>query len=282
MRLIALATLLTTCAVGVSAENWAVHVPEGVETAQKLAADHDVHYLGEVLPDSNIYHFKAKESNGRSKRSLSAIDESLRGHEKVKWAEQQEVLVRKKRGPLPEPQLGLGFTPRVGQRQSSRGQQICFVNTVKSETREPKRCIFPFQYKDKTYLKCTADHSDNGAEWCATEVRPDGEVVPGQWGDCDQKSFNCFVIEPNEVDAPRPPPRGPPRGPPPRGPPRGPPRVAAPPRQRVPLPPQRQSQLQFAPRPGSASQLHSASEASWRHPPWPFGWWLSETASHWR
>ena len=46
----------------------------------------------------------------------------------------------------------------------------------------------------KTYVDCTSDHSSNEAEWCATEVKSDGEVVSGQWGDCDRKSLTCLTI----------------------------------------------------------------------------------------
>ena len=57
-----------------------------------------------------------------------------------------------------------------------------------------KPCLFPSSFKGKTYLDCTSDHSSNEAEWCATEVKSDGEVVRGQWGDCDKKSLTCLTI----------------------------------------------------------------------------------------
>ena len=61
--------------------------------------------------------------------------------------------------------------------------------------------MFPFTYKGVSHNKCTDVGSDNGATWCATEVRDnkhnvkhgddvfaqvdaDGEVVKNTWQDC--------------------------------------------------------------------------------------------------
>ena len=74
----------------------------------------------------------------------------------------------------------------------------CFVEC---RTVQSKNCVFPFKYKGETYNKCTDAGSDNGATWCATEVRDgydsvehdndvfeqvddDGEVVRNTWQDC--------------------------------------------------------------------------------------------------
>ena len=64
-----------------------------------------------------------------------------------------------------------------------------------------KPCIFPFSYKSVIHDKCTHVGSENGAAWCATEVRmlginlhcntnlviqvdEDGKVVKNAWEDC--------------------------------------------------------------------------------------------------
>lgn len=47
-------------------------------------------------------------------------------------------------------------------------------------------CVFPFNYRDNTYNKCTSKDSDNGQPWCATATAEDGFVVDGAWGDCDE------------------------------------------------------------------------------------------------
>ena len=97
-----------------------------------------------------------------------------------------------------------------------------------------------FFKKGKTYVDCTSDHSSNEAEWCATEVKSNGDVVTGQWGDCDKKSLTCLTIgagslgqspapkrpaprpatprvnAPRPVAQPRRPPPPPPRRPPPQ------------------------------------------------------------------
>ena len=60
--------------------------------------------------------------------------------------------------------------------------------------KDSTRCVFPFTFKGKTYLRCTADESVNAKEWCATEVDADGEVITGQWGDCDFGNIKCFAL----------------------------------------------------------------------------------------
>ena len=71
---------------------------------------------------------------------------------------------------------------------------MCFINTRITAEKGSSRCVFPFNYKGKAYFKCTKDHSTNGVEWCATQVNKDGEVVTGQWGDCDLNAISCIVV----------------------------------------------------------------------------------------
>ena len=49
-----------------------------------------------------------------------------------------------------------------------------------------KPCVFPFNYNDISYTKCTRDHHDQ--PWCSTEVDGYGKHVKGKWGNCDS---NC-------------------------------------------------------------------------------------------
>ena len=49
-----------------------------------------------------------------------------------------------------------------------------------------KPCVFPFNYNDISYTKCTRDHHDQ--PWCSTEVDAYGKHVKGKWGNCDS---NC-------------------------------------------------------------------------------------------
>ena len=107
---------------------------------------------------------------------------------------------------------------------------MCFISTVATEEKDPKVCIFPFSFRGKSYNGCTADHSTNKVEWCATEVNAEGEVIDGKWGDCAKESLTCVTIG-GEGSARRPPPpqqrfQGLPPGFPPQGfgPPQGPPR----------------------------------------------------------
>ncbi|TRY70805.1 hypothetical protein TCAL_01234 [Tigriopus californicus] len=188
----------------VQAEDWAIHVPGGSKFADDLAKGHSLENLGEVIPESNIFHIRVPK-HSRSKRdtaSLKIIHDSLESHDQVEWLEHQNTpLKRVKRGPLPPLEPNRFLSPRQSQ------GPLCFVNTIGKGEAGPKRCVFPFQFKDKTYLKCTSDHSSNGAPWCATEVRPDGEVIPGQWGDCDEESFQCFNIKPESGPSRPSPPR---------------------------------------------------------------------------
>ena len=76
--------------------------------------------------------------------------------------------------------------------------------------------MFPFTFKGKTYLRCTADESANAQEWCATEVDAEGEVITGQWGDCDFSNIKCFTLggsrpTSSQQRTSRPPPRPAPR-----------------------------------------------------------------------
>ena len=81
----------------------------------------------------------------------------------------------------------------------SVGRKLCFVNTISTKAKDSKVCIFPFSFEGKTYFECTADHSANNAEWCATEVNSNGEVVLGQWEDCDRKPLTCVQLEQGDL-----------------------------------------------------------------------------------
>ncbi len=47
-----------------------------------------------------------------------------------------------------------------------------------------KPCVFPFNYKGVRYNSCTTVHARYNRAWCATRVDPQGDVIPGEWGDC--------------------------------------------------------------------------------------------------
>jgi len=54
------------------------------------------------------------------------------------------------------------------------------------ETIGGDKCVFPFTYQGRMYFSCTGDDSDNGAPWCAVQVRADASrtVLRGKWEDC--------------------------------------------------------------------------------------------------
>ena len=180
----------------VNGEEWALHIEDGEQAANALATRHNLMNLGEVLPESNIYHFSLKHEH-RGKRSaedISEIHEALKVTPEIKWIEHQKVLKRSKRVPV--------------DRKKRQAGRTCVISTVANEEKESRRCVFPFEYKGKVYLQCTSDHSSNGREWCGTEVKSNGEVVSGQWGDCDKESVVCYttkvVVEKESFGSPQP------------------------------------------------------------------------------
>ena len=44
-------------------------------------------------------------------------------------------------------------------------------------------CIFPFNYHDKTFEKCTHYDANLGKVWCAVAVNSGGDMTT--WKDCD-------------------------------------------------------------------------------------------------
>merc|ERR1719424_2384179 len=56
-------------------------------------------------------------------------------------------------------------------------------STVGSWWKSGDQCVFPFQYKDKTYNSCTTE--DKNIKWCYTQVDSDGNGVYGKWGECE-------------------------------------------------------------------------------------------------
>jgi len=161
----------------------------GLVEAEAIAKQMDLELVGEIIPDSNIFQFQRK--NKIVKRSVNDAKESLQKHPNVKNMFKQKINKRVKRD-LTEREL------------SSREQ--CFVSTIETPTNPSKRCVFPFQYKNTLYQRCTSDHSTNGEQWCATSVSRDGSVIVGEWGDCDFANIECRVLPPEPSSRPVPPP----------------------------------------------------------------------------
>jgi len=229
MFLTTIAITLLSTSFSLAADNWVLHVPSGKEAALNVAKLHHLDNLGEVIPDSNLFHFK--QSSRRQKRSLRDLKSLFNANPDISSHEvQDQVLSRSKRVPIPEPPNEI---PRAS---ASSGNQLCFVNTISTEEKDSKRCIFPFSYSGKTYVDCTSDHSSNEAEWCATEVKSNGDVVTGQWGDCDKKSLTCLTIGAGSLGQSPAPKRPAPRPATPRV---NAPRPAAQPRRPPPPPPRR-------------------------------------------
>ena len=86
----------------VNRAEWVVHVPKGKEAVQRMAEDHGLEVLGEVLPDTFEYHVRPAVSNVRGKRSvdqqlsdrqLHHVEKRILTHSDVNWAERQEPKV---------------------------------------------------------------------------------------------------------------------------------------------------------------------------------------------
>ena len=148
-----------------------VKIEGGVSAADRVASEHDMDNLGEVLPGSGVYHLKHKRLLKRS----SLPDQSplrMSSDPAVKGAEQLRELRRSKR-------------------DGEVSREHCFVSTIATEERPSRRCVFPFVYKGVLYQRCTSDHSKNLEQWCAAAVTTEGEVVKGEWGDCDFQNIHC-------------------------------------------------------------------------------------------
>ena len=85
----------------VNRAEWVVHVPSGLEAVQRLAEEHGLDVLGEVLPDTFEYHVRPSRSH-RPKRStdqglsdwqMHHVEKRILAHQDVSWAERQEPKV---------------------------------------------------------------------------------------------------------------------------------------------------------------------------------------------
>merc|ERR1711874_150240 len=54
-------------------------------------------------------------------------------------------------------------------------------------------CVFPFKYKDVEYTQCT--YAESPLPWCATQTDSSGNVVTGQWGDCQISSSSSCTTD---------------------------------------------------------------------------------------
>uniref|UniRef100_A0A0K2T2H0 furin n=1 Tax=Lepeophtheirus salmonis TaxID=72036 RepID=A0A0K2T2H0_LEPSM len=189
--ILVLQIIISFSVVSSSTEDWAIKVHGGLEVANQVAKEHGVRNLGEVLPNSDIYHFE-RVHRRRHKREENLFEELMKSSP---WSEKQIELTRVKRQITTHFPINRNIFNDVRPPiQSGHKKSICSMNTYETETKQSRRCVFPFVYKGKLYSKCTNDHSVNGKEWCATEVTPKGEVVNGQWGDCNPSSLLCHPV----------------------------------------------------------------------------------------
>ena len=82
-----------------SLTEWAAHFPKGRSRADEFAAEHGLINAGEIIPDSNCFHFLAP-FHKRHKRHASH-DESIKKalkHADVAWFTEQKANIRVKRG----------------------------------------------------------------------------------------------------------------------------------------------------------------------------------------
>lgn len=171
-----------------STKDLVAEIEGGLSTAEVVAKQIGLDLQGEVIPDSNIFHFRQKRL---VKRSANEVKDTLLRHPSVKSTFHQKENKRVKRD-LVERELSV--------------REQCFVSTIETPTTPSKRCVFPFQYKGSLYQRCTSDHSTNGEQWCSTSVTRDGSVIVGEWGDCDFANIECRVLPPEPSSRPISPP----------------------------------------------------------------------------
>ena len=75
---------------------WAVHIEDGVEKAEELAGKHGFHFHGQLGGLKDHYLFEHKNIDTRSRRSIEHHT-LLSKDESVRWAEQQQIIIRTKR-----------------------------------------------------------------------------------------------------------------------------------------------------------------------------------------
>ncbi|CAB4059556.1 FURIN [Lepeophtheirus salmonis] len=80
-------------------EWWTLHLPKGLESAITLASKRNLILLGEVIPNSHIYHFQSvRRGHKRSKRQASWLSRrKIMQDKSVTWGEQCTVVSRVKR-----------------------------------------------------------------------------------------------------------------------------------------------------------------------------------------
>ena len=64
----------------VDLHQWVVSVPQGLERAKRLSEEHDLNFLGEVIPDTNLYHVSVREHHRRRRSVIENVHQSLTGH----------------------------------------------------------------------------------------------------------------------------------------------------------------------------------------------------------
>jgi len=179
---------------GISKEDWSrevvVEVEGGLEQARLAAETAGLELLGEVLPDSGLWHMRQPR---RCRRSPGEVHSSIASLPTVLQVQPQKVLSRVKRqGWRDERELAV--------------REQCFVSTIGTQDSPSRRCVFPFEYKGTVYQRCTSDHSANEEQWCATSVARDGSVIIGEWGDCDFANIECRTLPPLPQPRPQAPP----------------------------------------------------------------------------
>uniref|UniRef100_A0A1B6E0T0 P/Homo B domain-containing protein n=1 Tax=Clastoptera arizonana TaxID=38151 RepID=A0A1B6E0T0_9HEMI len=76
---------------------WVAHIPEGVETAKRVARDLGYEYIRPLKSFDDHFYFKKIDHPERSKRESAHLTMELAQHEKVEWVSQQTPTVREKR-----------------------------------------------------------------------------------------------------------------------------------------------------------------------------------------
>ena len=96
-------SILINTAAAVDTENvylneWTVHIPKGIDSANEFAQDHGLINLGEIIPDSAHFHMKMPSMRAKSSIKPSHhIQKKIADHPNVEQAEQLVAKVRNKR-----------------------------------------------------------------------------------------------------------------------------------------------------------------------------------------
>lgn len=83
--------------------SWVIEVKDGIDKAKMVARELDLEFNGPLGSLQNLYHVQHKIHERRLRRRTEETHQLLKAHTHVSFAEQQKLLIRKRRGYFSDP-----------------------------------------------------------------------------------------------------------------------------------------------------------------------------------